>query len=463
MAPGINVDPLGRIPTSSKVSDTELDRAVARIPATVAANVNNIGDELNTLKKDYGKGINAMGAAISTKANDITGIIKEVGDYFSNRNLAEEQNIANIKDRGFGIPASTDNKSLVNQAADVGTSMGIIGNQGINALHTAWKDLTGYGMPALDKINQNAQEAEAFRRSQLGRGVAPFTSAATPNSIPKASTSQQAPAGITPPATAPPANETIAKPAAADTSAATPAVGGIKPYVPPTGWSTKIGEQDFTKAPYSPTEFRRGITRDSTDNKIIYDPQTNQPVPLIEARGIDSLKKPVDETAKTLGIIDKELARPGTDKQALLKTRSDVVGHGIIAKDRNELTRLQLENKQENTELNRQNRADILKLNELKDWETRYSDVDPLTQKATFSGTTAVAKSLLEGLEVPSRYKPVETKVLETIKSQEDAYDKSSVMQKYLKDKGMTNKDPRYIAERRKRLLANIINPPTPK
>jgi hypothetical protein len=261
MAPGINVDPYGIIPTSSKTLDEQ---------------------------KKLGFG-----------GNKIT-----------------------IPDS----PASPFRKGLQKAGKTLLTGAGVGGASILDAVSTMVEQITG--APTKKFLPGNI---EAFDKSlqswNLGIGASTASTATTPTAASKTSLSQQAPAGITPPVVATPANETVAKPITAEASTTAPAtVGGIKPYTPPPGWKTTLGMQDFAKYE-NPTEYRMGITRDLSDNKIVYDPQTNQPVPLIEARGIGALKKPVDETTKTLATIDKELTKPGVDRQGLLKLRGDIIGH----------------------------------------------------------------------------------------------------------------------------------------
>jgi hypothetical protein len=315
---------------------------------------------------------------------------------------------------------------------------------------------------------------EAFDKSlqawNLGIGTPTASAATTPAAAPKVSLSQQAPIITGKPEGDfnAPSNETVAKPVTAGESAGS----GILPKTTNDiyGYKAKTGENVLTNMPSTATDqgikpkvvlnSRLGIGGEQTTTSPAYKAIQDKITQL------ESLPKVESPGSGQMGIPKSRLAAI----TELYKELGTVEGHGIAAKERGELTKLSLADKQERTEaLKQQNklmaedRKSTQKLNELKDWETRYSDVDPMTGKASFSGVAAVTKSLLEGLEVPSRYKSVETKVLETIKPYEKDFDNDPAIQAIFKKAGISKLDPRYIEARRKKALTKLIQPPPVK
>jgi hypothetical protein len=206
-------------------------------------------------------------------------------------------------------PPSPFRKGLEKTGATLISGLGVGGAGIIDTISSLVDNIVGTKTPALLPKN-----IDAFGKSlsawNLGIGT-PSNTSTTPTTAPVAKPSMSAqapvPGGITPSQVS--STETVNKPVSGS---------GIEPYTPPPGWETKLGMQDFSKYA-TPTEYRMDKGRG-----------------IIEARKIDTLaNKPVDETQKSLGIIDKELTKPNLNEStrtALLKERAGLVGHTLTAK-----------------------------------------------------------------------------------------------------------------------------------
>jgi hypothetical protein len=108
-------------------------------------------------------------------------------------------------------------------------------------------------------------------------------------------------------------------------------------------------------------------------------------------------------------------------------------------------------------------KRDRLKFDQEKDWENRFTVKDPETGGNVFNPQAAVIKSMLQGLSIPDRYKGVRQQIELDAKPLEDKYDKDPAVQAAWAKLGISASDPRYIEDRRKKVLKAILEPPKAK